>query len=194
MTSAADAPAAPVAESDEALLARFAKGDAAALEALARRLERPMLGLALGLVNGRRELAMDAVQETWVRVIQRAASFRGDASASTWIYRILINRCHTVRERADRDTSKRSARNIPLEKATSAPQHSTAPEPDDVAALRSAVERLAEPKREVLLLCYHAGLSHPQAADILAIPLGTLKSRLNAALTELRTLLQSAPS
>jgi len=52
--------------------------------------------------------------------------------------------------------------------------------------LRDAVERLAEPKREVVLLCYHEGMTHELAATVLEIPLGTLKSRLHAALKELR--------
>lgn len=52
--------------------------------------------------------------------------------------------------------------------------------------LRSAVDRLAESHRLIILPCYHRGLTHTEAAEVLAIPVGTLKSRLNAALTELR--------
>ena len=57
------------------------------------------------------------------------------------------------------------------------------------AVVRRAVERLDDDKRFVVLLCYHAGLTHEQAAEILELPLGTLKSRLHAALTELRGVL-----
>jgi RNA polymerase sigma-70 factor (ECF subfamily) len=55
--------------------------------------------------------------------------------------------------------------------------------------LRTAVGRLDEDRRLVVLLCYHAGMTHAQAAEILDLPLGTLKSRLHAALTELRAML-----
>jgi RNA polymerase sigma-70 factor, ECF subfamily len=165
---------------DVDLLARFAKGDTAALEALALRLERPMLGLALGLLNGRRDLALDAVQETWVRVIRGASGFRGEASAQTWIYRILVNRCHTLREKVAR---------APVRSTTPSPSEEI--EPEELRALREAVAMVEEPKRTVLLLCYHAGMTHEQAAAVLKVPLGTLKSRLHAALTELRNFLKA---
>jgi RNA polymerase sigma-70 factor, ECF subfamily len=207
LSNATEAPgvrAAETLDTDEALLTRFAKGDCAALEILARRLERPMLGLACGLFLGRRDLAADAVQETWVRVIKSAATFRGNSSASTWIYRILINRCHTLRDKhklADRGCHAltRGATNSELATDADRPasKHAadpTTPDPEDLSTLRTAVATLDESKRELLLLCYHAGLTHPQAAEILSIPVGTLKSRLHSALNELRTLLQPSTS
>lgn len=54
-------------------------------------------------------------------------------------------------------------------------------------ALHEAIGRLSDTGREVVLLCYHDGLTHTQAADVLEIPLGTLKSRLHAVLEQLRT-------
>ena len=53
-------------------------------------------------------------------------------------------------------------------------------------AVADAVESLPESMRVVLILCYHRGLTHAQSAEILGIPLGTLKTRLHAALTSLR--------
>ena len=52
--------------------------------------------------------------------------------------------------------------------------------------VREAVDKLDLNRRALVLLCYHAGVTHPQAAEILGIPLGTLKSRLHATLTHLR--------
>jgi RNA polymerase sigma-70 factor (ECF subfamily) len=52
--------------------------------------------------------------------------------------------------------------------------------------LREAVGGLSTEQREIVLLCYHEGLSHAQAAEVLEIPVGTLKSRLHSALKELR--------
>ncbi|MCH8805838.1 MAG: hypothetical protein IH986_07100, partial [Planctomycetes bacterium] len=75
--------------SDEQLLERFVKRkDRTALAALAQRHERALLGLAGGLLGGRRELACDAVQETWLRVIRYGESFNGRSSFKTWLYRI----------------------------------------------------------------------------------------------------------
>ncbi|HYE60444.1 MAG TPA: sigma-70 family RNA polymerase sigma factor [Phycisphaerales bacterium] len=162
---------------DLPLLQRFAKGDNAALGELARRYEQPLLGLALGIVNNR-ELARDAVQDMWVRVIRAAASFQAQSSVRTWMYRILINRAITLRQAAARK-----------------PVSTTFPEADAATAvhageeaerIRTAVRELPENQQLILLLAYHEGLTHEAAADVLGIPLGTLKSRLHAALTALR--------
>ena len=57
------------------------------------------------------------------------------------------------------------------------------------SALFAALDQLDEAQRQIILLCYHAGMTHPVAAEILDIPVGTLKSRLSAALGELRRML-----
>ncbi len=62
---------------DEQLLAKFVGGDRAPLGELAQRYERPLLGMAMGLLGGQRSLACDAVQETWLRVIRFAGGFNG---------------------------------------------------------------------------------------------------------------------
>lgn len=174
--------------SDETLLADFAAGRTAALGKLARRYERPLLGMAVGLLGGREDLARDAVQETWVRVIRFAGGFNGQASVKTWLYRIAINRCRDLAASAARvrgETSSGGARVSPPEPAP----HESAVAKERHERLRAAVELLGPDKREVLLVCYHDGLTHAEAAEVLDIPIGTLKSRLNAALNELRAML-----
>lgn len=170
---------------DRELLSRFLRGDDDALAALASRYEPALLGLARSLLHGRADLAADAVQDTWLRVIRSAKTYSGESSVKTWLYRILINRCHDLRQA--------SARQNPLAKikAQNDPQRtpdSPAPAESD-PALRRAIESLPEERRTILLLCYHRGMTHEHAAAVLGIPLGTLKSRLHAALKELRTIL-----
>src|SRR5262245_18613819 len=84
--------------SDQQLLQDFAIGRRDALAELASRHERSLLGLACGLLGGRRALAQDAVQETWVRVVRFAGGFKGQSSVRTWLCRILINQCRTLCE------------------------------------------------------------------------------------------------
>ena len=127
-------------------------------------------------------MASDAIQETWVRVIRFADKFNGRSSFKTWLYRIAINQCRTVKSRV-----RPSA---PLNSTPDA-DTTTASEPDERAWLRDQVRALPPDKRTVLLLCYHEGMSHSQAAEILEVPVGTLKSRLHAALTTLRAALAS---
>jgi RNA polymerase sigma-70 factor (ECF subfamily) len=176
-------------QSDEQLLARFTRGDRAALGELASRHESLLVGLATGLLGGRADLARDAVQDSWVKVIKHGKSFAGQSSFKTWLYRIVINRCKDVRERESRP------RMHPEDSMLAAAHTHEAHEPPPSMAsqhaelngtLRAAVDELGGPQRLVVLLCYHRGLTHTEAADVLGIPVGTLKSRLNAALKDLR--------
>jgi len=173
----------PHDSTDEVLLRRFVAGQREALGELAQRYELHLLGLARGMLGGRDDLACDAVQETWMRVIRYGASFNGRSSFRTWLYRILINRCRSTRKNEGRRPKSRQA--DPPQEAGQSPAATASPDEDN-RELHAAVAQLAAAKREVLLLCYHADLTHEQAAKILRIPPGTLKSRLHAALEELR--------
>jgi RNA polymerase sigma-70 factor (ECF subfamily) len=167
--------------SDETLLARFAKGDDAALAELAGRYESSLIGLAAGLLDGRLDLAHDAVQESWMRVIKYAKSFEGRSSFRTWMYRIVINRCKDLRDRrAKEPLADESPPKIDESPLRLVAEHALQQD------VRAAIGLLPPPTRLLLLLCYHQGLTHTQAAQVLDIPLGTLKSRLAAALAQLR--------
>ncbi len=163
---------------DAELLRAFLRGDEAALGELAGRYERGLLGMALGLLSRDREAAKDAVQETWVRVIRYGKTFKGESSFKTWLYRVLINVC--ADERVKRSHHRAS---------TAVPRAAHDSASDDEDALHLAVEQLGHDKRVVVLLCYHRGMTHSQAAEALGLPIGTLKSRLHTALEELRRVL-----
>lgn len=168
-------------QTDEALLAAFARGRDDALGALAARYEAVLVGLARGLLSGRDDLARDAVQDSWVRVIRFAKHFDGRSSVKTWLYRIVVNRCSDLRRRivppALNGTAEARASDEPLE---------VIEVEDRKARMRKAVDRMPGDTRLILLLCYHEGLSHAEASAVLEIPVGTLKSRLHAALESLR--------
>lgn len=176
---------------DWALLSQFAAGERAALDQLAQRHERALLGLAKGLLGGSRALAEEAVQDAWVRVIASAGSFEGRSEVRTWLYRIVINLCRDIARRNRRSGgpgSESSNGHAPAEPAES-PLVATPDAQEFDMHVRQAVRSLPVEQREALMLSIHAGLTDEQAADVLAIPLGTLKSRVRAARTNLRRLL-----
>ncbi|HVU64204.1 MAG TPA: RNA polymerase sigma factor [Phycisphaerales bacterium] len=198
LSDAADDPSergntAPAHSTDEHLLATFLNGDAPSLGALAQRHERHLLGLATGLLHGRRDLALDAVQDTWLRVIKYGRSFRSGSTVKTWLYRILVNTCKDVRTRSYKLNTQGGAGSSPpvehLPDATPSPS----PDTPTQSHIRAAIESLPGDHRLLILLCYHNGLTHPQAAEVLNIPVGTLKSRLHTALNLLRKSLQESP-
>lgn len=179
---------------DLVLLKRVAAGQKDALGELARKYEPALVGLATGLLGGREDLARDAVQDSWVRVIRYAHGFQERSSVKTWLYRIVINRCKDLRARRtmaalpEQDFGV-ARRGIGVDASQDdAPHRLNGTE--RAAALHLAVAGLPAPTRLLLLLCYHHNLTHEQAADVLEIPLGTLKSRLNTALNELRKTLK----
>lgn len=179
----------PEPRSDESLLADFHRGDRRALATLADRYERPLLGLAHAL-TGREDLALDAVQEAWLRVIKHGRRFDGRSTFKTWMYRIVINQCHDLRRReAARPEAPTLCPPPPTPAGRTPADPGYAPELN--GRLRRAVEGLSEGQQLLVLLCYHRGVTHGQAADILGIPLGTVKSRLHSALGGLRARLEA---
>lgn len=145
-----------------------------------------MLGLARALLDQRDDLARDAVQDTWLRVLRSAHAFAGRSSVSTWLYRILINRCHDLRPRATAPPSESF-----IDHNTRPATHTETRE--TVCRVQAAMANLPDGQRVVLVLCYHRAMTHARAADVLGIPVGTLKSRLAAALTALRAALAETP-
>lgn len=175
----------PSTDEDADLIRRIARGDRGALSALALRDEGALIGLATGLLGGRSDVARDAVQDAWVKVIRHAGGFRGQSSVKTWLYRIVINRCKDLRQA--RTTLSLAGASDEFDPADATPDAGRASvEGERRRELHDALSALPGDRRLIVLLCYHQGLTHEQAAEVLDIPIGTLKSRLNAGLTELR--------
>src|SRR5262245_49789742 len=135
-----DAQHLPDSPTDEQLLTRFVKGDRNSLGELARRYELPLLGLTCGMLGGRRELAMDVVQETWIRVIRFAHTFNNASRVKTWLYRIAINQCRDVQAKVKPNAPDGSADSLGSDQ--SEPSF-IAQEHDDRRWLSDAVQRLS---------------------------------------------------
>jgi RNA polymerase sigma-70 factor, ECF subfamily len=171
---------------DVQLLRRIARGDEDAMAAFYREHGQVVLAQVL-LVTGERTLAEEIVQDTMLAVWRGAGSFRGESSARSWV--IAIARRQT-RDRL------RSRRLRVVEDAFLADQPGSDPGPEvmaldraELAEVMAAIRELAASHREVLGLVFGSGLSLPEVAGVLEIPVGTVKSRLFAARTALsRTL------
>ena len=180
---------------DDRLVQRAGRGDRAALAELAGRYEVTLLGLARALLNGREDLAADAVQDAWLRVVRSGSAFSGASAVKTWLYRIVINRCHDLR--AAHDQTARTLKLVDRRPhPVSADAEALVAAREAASAVQKAVANMKPEQRLIVILCYHAGVTHTQAAEILGIPVGTLKSRLHTILTELRSTVSAehAPS
>jgi RNA polymerase sigma-70 factor (ECF subfamily) len=171
---------------DVQLLRRIGQGDEDAMAAFYREHGRVVLGQVL-LVAGERVLAEEILQDTMLAVWRGASSFRGESSVRSWV--IAIARRQT-RDRL------RSRRLRVVDDAFLADQPSSGPGPEvtaldraNLAEVTGAIRELAPAHREVLGLVFGSGLSLPEVAGVLEIPVGTVKSRLSAARTALNRIL-----
>lgn len=125
----------------------------------------------------RHEDAEDALHDTWLAACRTVESFRGEASLSTWLYRIAI-RCST-RRRAQR-------RPGPLEFEPAAPDRDDVDAREKLRALLAGLDALSVEHRTVLALSAVEGLRAAEISTILEIPEGTVWSRLSQARKTLR--------
>ncbi|GAA1677986.1 RNA polymerase sigma factor SigM [Fodinicola feengrottensis] len=179
-----------VTPSDIDLLSAHAAGDKTAFSTLLSRHQDRMWAIALR-TTANREDAADALQDACLSAFRAAASFRGDAAVTTWLHRIVVNAS------LDRLRRKAARPAVPLDDTKVDP-----PDPaDQVDALttrltiREALAALPLEQRAALVLVDLEGLPVDQAADILKIPAGTVKSRCARGRARLAVLLdQLRPS
>jgi RNA polymerase sigma-70 factor (ECF subfamily) len=165
------------------LLESCRRGEVAAFETLYEQHGSRMKSLARNLL-GTESDAEDAVQETFLKVYRGAASFRGSAALSTWIYRILVNTCYDLlrrrRRRAEEPlepSSVGSTSGAPADRV----EGPALPAPSGDHPLRLAIEqslgKLAPRQRTVFLLAAVEGFSHREIADVLDVSEGASRTR-----------------
>ncbi len=166
------------APSDSGLMKELAAGEARALEELYDRYSTKAYGYALKICRAP-HLAEEAVQSAFVTVWEKRELYNSSrAEFSSWFFAILRNRCIDILRR------ERHALSIESADALAGGDLSL----DDVVDnlhLRRSVKSLPERLREVILLAYFDGYTHVQLAEILGLPLGTVKSRIRLGLEKL---------
>ena len=154
--------------SDADLLRAHAAGDAFAFEELVRRHRDRLWAVALRTTRDREEAA-DALQDALISAYKAAGSFRGDSAVTTWLHRIVVNAC-LDRLRRDKPTSE-------LPEYELADRHDAHSSVDTRLDVREALDRLPEGQRMALILVDMHGLSVAEAAEVLEVAEGTVKSR-----------------
>ncbi|MGW0772978.1 RNA polymerase sigma factor SigM [Streptomyces sp. NPDC002835] len=164
--------------SDQELLARHVDGDPDAFGELVRRHRDRLWAVALRTL-GDREEAADAVQDALVSAFRAAHTFRGQSAVTTWLHRITVNAC------LDRARKTASRRTSPVDDPERLEQllepHESAEAPverhDLHRELLAALARLPVDQRAALVLVDMQGYPVAEAARVLEVPTGTVKSR-----------------
>ncbi len=185
---------------DFELMERFRRGDRAALDALVER-HHASLVRYFHLQSRSRETAEDLAQEVWIRVIRHRDDYRPTAKFTTyifsiarnlWIDRYRSNRAAPPTVSADRTVGGEGEDGPPL--AAFLPSRETEPSEaasvqEEAGRIREAIQRLPEGLREVFELGEIQGLKYSDVSEIMDIPVGTVKSRMHAAVHKIRELL-----
>ncbi|HEV8174155.1 MAG TPA: RNA polymerase sigma factor SigM [Actinoplanes sp.] len=164
--------------SDAELLRAHVDGDPQAFAELVRRHRDRLWAVAVRTI-GDREEAADAVQDALLSAHRGAARFRGDSAVTTWLHRIVVNAC------LDRVRRRQAHPTVPLPDGTRSPDDApTGPEPaapvqdhDTAMVVRQALAALPVEQRAALVLVDVQGYPVAEAAEILGVAEGTIKSR-----------------
>jgi RNA polymerase sigma-70 factor (ECF subfamily) len=182
---------------DEQLLLEYREtGDREAFDRLVHRYERELYGY-LRRYLGDADMAEDVFQRTFLQVHLKCDKFDADRKVRPWLYTVATNQAidHQRRNRRHRMVSLDRHNGVnPEDENGSLAQLLDSAEPDPFeqaelaergARLRAAVDQLPPLAREVVLLVYFQGLKYREAAEVMSIPVGTVKSRLHAAISKL---------
>jgi RNA polymerase sigma-70 factor (ECF subfamily) len=182
-----------VSDDDRQLIAACLGGRRDAFGELVTRYQARLYNAAIRLVDNPEDAA-DVVQDAFLNAYQSLHTFKGDAEFFTWLYRIAFNAAISLKRK------KRAAVSLdavgpeggidpddPSEyiKPGAALQRS-----EEETQLQDAMIRLSHEHREVLILKDIEGMKYEDIAEILGVPIGTIRSRLHRARLELRDLLE----
>ena len=175
---------------EKPLIDALRRADAAAFDALYARYRARVLGFLLRL-SGRRDVAEDLFQETWVKLARHAPRLAEDTDLAAWLFRVARNAWVSHRRWSMLDLS----RLVALQEELVAPARTTGGEERTdaaraVARLEAAIASLPAASREVLLLVGVEGFEQEQAATILGISYAALRQRLSRARAQLTTAIE----
>jgi RNA polymerase sigma-70 factor, ECF subfamily len=185
---------------DQALLAAHVAGDPEAFGVLFARHRERLWAVALR-TTGDREEAADALQDALVAAFRRAGSYRGDAAVTTWLHRVVVNACldRHRRQAVRRTEALPEVERIPVVEAaagsavlrprTDADPEAMAERSEQRRAVQAALAQLPVDQRAALVLVDMQGFSVEEAAEVLDVAAGTVKSRCSRGRRRLAALL-----
>jgi RNA polymerase sigma-70 factor (ECF subfamily) len=169
---------------DRFLVEQAQRGDREAFTTLAFELSDRLFAVAHRILRDY-DAAGDALQVTLVRIWQDLRTLRDVSTIERWSYRILLRVCH--------DQLRKQRRRAPI--LSLLPKPETEPSPELALANRDALDRafgrLSADQRAAVVLQYYRGLTLPEIAEVLDVPVGTVRSRLHYAKDILRAALEA---
>lgn len=132
-------------------------------------------------------LADDLAQEVFLKAHQKLHQFQAKAKFSTWLYRIAYT---TWLNHIQQQAQKQRATEGPLDELAEARSQRCIQQAGAAMDIERALKQLSEPQRMAVHLCLQRGFSHAEAASIMALPLGTIKTHVNRGRAQLTHLMR----
>lgn len=186
-----------MSEEDRDVVRRVQAGETEAFEVLVEKYNRKTFRLAYGVLRDQEE-ALDVAQEAFVKAFRSLPKFKGDSAFYTWLFRITMNLALDRRRQRIARARSLGTEDVPPEEwertavATDASPDDEAASSERRARIARALESLPEHHRSIIILSDIEGLSYREIAEVLAIPMGTVMSRLHNARKRLREVLGPA--
>ena len=182
---------------DEQLVELAISEDREAFGEIVKRWERKIFALCFGILGGESD-ARDAAQETFIAAYRNLVNFRGEAKVSSWLHRIAVNQCLTVKRREKTRSEDFLSENESAEDRTFvAPAHFSpsrrAEQNERLTLVRQAVESLPADLKQVIVMKEFEEMTFQEISETLDVPLSTVKSRVYTALKQLRMKLERTP-
>jgi RNA polymerase sigma-70 factor (ECF subfamily) len=182
--------------SDEQLVELAVSKEPEAFGEIVKRWERKIFALCFGML-GREDEARDAAQETFISAYRSLSRFRGEAKVSSWLHRIAVNQCLTIKRRAKTrsedfiDEEKHEEERYFVAPEGASPSRRTEAK-ERHTLVRQAVTSLPSDLRQVIVMKEFEDMTFQEISETLEVPLSTVKSRLYTGLKQLRMKLERA--
>jgi RNA polymerase sigma-70 factor, ECF subfamily len=180
--------------SDEQLVELAVSREPEAFGEIVKRWERKIFALCFGML-GREDEARDAAQETFISAYRNLPKFRGEAKVSSWLHRIAVNQCLTLKRRTKTrsedfldEERHEEERYFVAPEGTSPSRTTEARERNTL--VRQAVTSLPSDLRQVIVMKEFEDMTFQEISETLEVPLSTVKSRLYTGLKQLRMKLE----
>jgi len=182
---------------DEQLVELAVGDNAEAFGEIVRRWERKIFALCFGML-GCEDDAHDAAQEAFIAAYRNLKNFRGEAKVSSWLHRIAVNQCLTIKRRQRTraedhfDDEDGSEERVFVASPLRSPARITE-QSERMDLVRQAVGALPADLRQVVVMKEFEEMTFQEISETLELPLSTVKSRLYTALKQLRMRLERTP-
>ena len=160
---------------DQNLALAASRGDVGAFAKLVRDHSSLVYRVALRILGA--DNAQDASQEVWVRVWRNIKNFRGESAFTTWLYRITVNTCLSIRQKEARRDERELGDEVPYlsEPSSDADPEAAALNAERREEIQDALQHVRAEHRAALVLRHMEGLSYAEIAEVLDVPDGTAK-------------------